>query len=69
MDDDGAQTRLAARMADRGLRLVDHDAERLEAECLACRARWPIAAGRVGPAHEDAAADWWWCPNGCNREE
>jgi hypothetical protein len=63
------EERLARRLAARGVRLVEIDAARLAAECITCRTRWEIAGARLGPAHEDEGADWWWCPHGCNRAE
>jgi len=64
------EERLARRLAGRGVRLVELQADgTLVAECAACRTRWEIGHARLGGAHEDEGADWWWCPNGCNRAE
>jgi hypothetical protein len=59
---------LAARLAARGVVLLELAGGEIAAECRACRVRWPIPTERVG-GPDDAVADWWWCPNGCNREE
>ncbi|HEY5790924.1 MAG TPA: hypothetical protein VIX81_09885 [Gammaproteobacteria bacterium] len=64
-----AEQRLAQRLEARGIRLHEVAEAGLVAECIACRARWEIARGRLGAPHEDEGADWWWCPNGCNRSE
>ena len=65
-----AEERLARRLASRGVRLVELAAGgALLAECTTCRTRWEIARERLGDAHQDEAADWWWCPSGCNRAE
>ncbi len=61
--------RFINRLTAQGLRLVDHTPSQLAVECIACRTRWEITASRLGLPHEDEGADWWWCPNGCNRAE
>jgi len=61
--------RLTQRLAALGIRLVDTTDEFLVAECVACRTHWEIASGSLGLPQEDESADWWWCPNGCNRTE
>jgi hypothetical protein len=60
---------LVKRLAACGIRPVEVDDGRLLAECFACRTRWEIAGSRLGLPTEDETADWWWCPNGCNRAE
>ncbi|MDX1594106.1 MAG: hypothetical protein R3298_07650 [Gammaproteobacteria bacterium] len=66
---DAHDPRFLQRLAAQGLRLVDEQPGVIEVECPVCRTRWEIAATRMGLPHEDASADWWWCPNGCNRTE
>jgi len=61
--------RFIQRLAAQGLRFIEATDAALVVECIACRGRWEIAHARLGLPHEDEAADWWWCPSGCNRAE
>jgi hypothetical protein len=61
--------RLIQRLAAQGVRPVEVADGVLLAECIACRTHWEIAGSRLGLPTEDEEADWWWCPNGCNRAE
>ncbi len=56
-----------AALLKRGVEVTMTEGKTASLRCRACGARWTIERARIEPPGETNR--YWWCPNGCNREE